>query len=106
MADAINHIFSGNLSNAGKAFHQSEHIRDIYEMRFEELENDLHKELHKILLKFQYKAFLCVETYFNEMYCNKYEFNDLMKKLDEIQSRINNLYLQMPTVVQVIKGRM
>lgn len=106
MADAINHIFSGNFSSAGKAFHLSEHIRDIYEMRFEELENNLHKELHKLLLKTQYKAFLYVETYFNEMYCNKYEFNDLVKKLDEIQSRINNLYLQMPTAVQVIKGRM
>lgn len=48
-------------------------------MRFEELENNLHKELHKLLLKTQYKAFSCVETYFNEMYCNKYEFNDLVK---------------------------
>lgn len=104
MTDAINHIFSGDLSNASKAFHPSEHIRAIYEMRFEELENNLHKELHKLLLKTQYKAFSCVETYFEEMYCNKYEFNDLVKKLDEIQSRINNLYLQMPTVVQVIKG--
>lgn len=105
MADAINIFFSRNFSNAGKAFHPSERIRDIYEMRFEELENNLHKELHKLLLKTQYKAFSCVETYFNEMYCNKYEFNDLVKKLDEIQSRINNLYLQMPTVVQVVKGR-
>lgn len=105
VSDAFNSIFLGNFSDIEKAFHPSEHIRDIYEARFKDLEDDLNKETHKLIQKVLYRAIMHTDTYFNEMYCNKYKINDILKIFDKSQLQIKELCLESPTALQLIRGR-
>ena len=107
VSEAFNSIFLGkfSFSNVEKVFHPSEHIRDVYEVRFKDLENDLNKESHKLIQKVQYRAIMHTDTYFNEMYCNKYKINDILKIFDKSQLQIKELCLESPTALQLIKGR-